>query len=41
MIELLQRRDEEGMGSSGALPGSMLRHKWLHVLQVGAAGIVD
>lgn len=34
VIELLQRRDEEAMASSGALPGSMLRQKWLHVIQV-------
>lgn len=33
MIELLQRQDEEAMASSGALPGSMLRQKWLHVIQ--------
>lgn len=33
VIELLQRQDEEAMASSGALPGSMLRQKWLHVIQ--------
>ncbi|KAL4421497.1 hypothetical protein ABPG75_010788 [Micractinium tetrahymenae] len=34
VIELLQRQDEQAMASSGALPGSMLRQKWLHVIQV-------